>query len=72
MLIFSQWERMTRHAQDALNKAGFKSVREHGGLPMREREKVIDQFMTDPSVVAFISTDAGGLGLNLQVASFKN
>ena len=70
MLIFSQWERMTRHAQDALNKAGFKSVRLHGGLPMREREKVIEQFMTDPSVVAFISTDAGGLGLNLQAASF--
>ncbi|MEO5952597.1 MAG: DEAD/DEAH box helicase [Chloroflexia bacterium] len=70
MLIFSQWERMTRHAQDALTKAGFKSVRLHGGLPIREREKVIDQFMTDPSIVAFISTDAGGLGLNLQAASF--
>lgn len=70
MLIFSQWERMTRHAQDAITKAGFKSVRLHGGLPMREREKIIQQFMTDPSVVAFVSTDAGGLGLNLQAASF--
>ncbi len=26
--------------------------------------------MNDPEVPAFISTDAGGLGLNLQVASF--
>ena len=70
MLIFSQWERMTRHAQDAVTKAGFKSVRLHGGLSMRERTRIIEQFTTDPSVHAFISTDAGGLGLNLQAASF--
>jgi superfamily II DNA or RNA helicase len=70
MLVFSQWERMTRHAQDAVTKAGFKSVRLHGGLSMRERTRVIEQFTTDPSVHAFISTDAGGLGLNLQAASF--
>lgn len=70
MLIFSQWERMTRHAQEVITKAGFKSVRLYGSLPMRERERVIERFKTDPSVVAFISTDAGGLGLNLQAASF--
>jgi superfamily II DNA or RNA helicase len=70
MLVFSQWERMTRHAQAAVTKAGFKSVRLHGGLSMRERTRIIEQFTTDPSVHAFISTDAGGLGLNLQAASF--
>ncbi|MGA7731383.1 MAG: SNF2-related protein [Chloroflexia bacterium] len=70
MLIFSQWERMTRHAQDAVIKAGFKSVRLHGGLSMRERTRIIEQFTTNPAVHAFISTDAGGLGLNLQAASF--
>ena len=70
MLVFSQWERMTRHAQDAVTKAGFKSVRLHGGLSMRERTRIIEQFTTDLSVHAFISTDAGGLGLNLQAASF--
>ncbi len=70
MLIFSQWERMTRYAQAAIEGTGIKSVRLHGGLPMRERARIIEQFMTDPSVQAFISTDAGGLGLNLQAASF--
>lgn len=70
MLIFSQWERMTRHAQEVLTQAGFKSVRLYGGLSMRERERVIERFKTDPSIHAFISTDAGGLGLNLQAASF--
>jgi SNF2 family DNA or RNA helicase len=37
---------------------------------MRERTRIIERFMNDPDVHAFISTDAGGLGLNLQVASF--
>lgn len=70
MLIFSQWERMTRHAQDAISKLPLKSVRLHGGLGIRARERIIDQFMTDPETIVFISTDAGGLGLNLQAASF--
>ena len=70
MLIFSQWERMTRYAQEVLAAKGWKTVRLHGGLSMRERTRIIDSFMNDPEVHAFISTDAGGLGLNLQVASF--
>jgi hypothetical protein len=77
MLIFSQWERMTRHAEDALKNSKFKiqnsefkSVRLHGGLGMRARQRIIEQFSTDPQTMAFISTDAGGLGLNLQAASF--
>ncbi|MEO6456963.1 MAG: DEAD/DEAH box helicase, partial [Chloroflexia bacterium] len=70
MLIFSQWERMTRHAQDALSKLPLKSVRLHGGLGIRARERIIEQFMTDSDTMIFISTDAGGLGLNLQAASY--
>jgi superfamily II DNA or RNA helicase len=70
MLIFSQWERMTRYAEEILKAEGFKSVRLHGGLGMRARQRVIEQFTTDPNTLLFISTDAGGLGLNLQAASF--
>lgn len=71
MLIFSQWERMTRHAESALAKLeSVKSVRLHGGLAMRARQRIIEQFMIDPQTQVFISTDAGGLGLNLQAASF--
>ncbi|HUP27534.1 MAG TPA: SNF2-related protein, partial [Chloroflexia bacterium] len=70
MLIFSQWERMTRHAQDALAKLPLKTVRLHGGLGIRARQRVIEQFMNDAATSVFISTDAGGLGLNLQAASF--
>lgn len=70
MLIFSQWERMTRHAQEALAPLGLKGVRMHGGLGLRARQRIVEQFNTDPDTMLFISTDAGGLGLNLQAASY--
>jgi superfamily II DNA or RNA helicase len=70
MLIFSQWERMTRLAEEALAPLRIESVRLHGGLGMRRRARIIEKFMEDPDTMLFISTDAGGLGLNLQAASF--
>jgi SNF2 family DNA or RNA helicase len=70
MLVFSQWERMTRHAESALAPLGLKSVRMHGGLGLRVRQRIVEQFNTDPDTMLFISTDAGGLGLNLQAASY--
>ncbi len=72
MLVFSQWERMTRFAEEVIANAGLdlKTVRLHGGLGMRARQKIIEQFNTDPRTRVFISTDAGGVGLNLQAASF--
>jgi SNF2 family DNA or RNA helicase len=70
MLIFSQWERMTRHAAEAPAPLDLKSVRMHGGLGLRARQRIVEQFNTDPDTMLFISTDAGGLGLNLQAASY--
>jgi SNF2 family DNA or RNA helicase len=70
MLIFSEWERMTRHALDVLQGAGVKAVRLHGGMGLRARQRAIEQFTNDPETMAFVSTDAGGLGLNLQAASY--
>jgi SNF2 family DNA or RNA helicase len=43
-------------------------VRLHGGLRFKERQRIIDRFHQDPDCRVFISTDAGGLGLNLQAA----
>src|SRR5207302_2797858 len=37
---------------------------------MRARQRIIEQFNTDPETMLFISTDAGGLGLNPQAASY--
>lgn len=70
ILIFTQWERMTRHAEAALQPLGAGMVRMHGGMGLRARQRIVEQFNTDPSTMIFVSTDAGGLGLNLQAASY--
>jgi SNF2 family DNA or RNA helicase len=70
ILIFSQWERMTRHAEAALAHLDIGRVRMHGGLGLRARQDIIERFNNDPRTMLFISTDAGGLGLNLQAASY--
>ncbi|MFQ6014862.1 MAG: DEAD/DEAH box helicase [Anaerolineae bacterium] len=70
VLVFSQWERMTRLVEEALCPLPLQTVRLHGGLSLRQREQVIERFNQDADCRVFISTDAGGLGLNLQAADF--
>ncbi|MGA9350753.1 MAG: SNF2-related protein [Anaerolineae bacterium] len=70
VLIFTQWERMTRLVEEALVGLPVDMVRMHGGLSITQRERIIDRFSEDPDCRIFISTDAGGLGLNLQAADF--
>lgn len=68
-VVFSQWERMTEMAEHALKVAGLGSIRLFGHVPTRSRGALIQRFQEDPEVRVFISTDAGGVGLNLQNAS---
>jgi len=42
----------------------------HGGLSQAARAEAIRRFMEEPELRVFISTEAGGLGLNLQAASY--
>ncbi len=68
-VVFSQWEQMTRMVQQRLEGMGLGCVRLHGGVPTSRRGALMDRFRDDDSVQVFISTDAGGVGLNLQNAS---
>jgi SNF2 family DNA or RNA helicase len=68
-LVFSCWERMTQLAARELDRLGIRYVRFHGRVPLRERRHLVDDFMNDPGCLVFLSTDAGGVGLNLQAAS---
>ncbi|MGA7982618.1 MAG: DEAD/DEAH box helicase [Chromatiaceae bacterium] len=68
-VVFSQWEQMTRMVEHRLRRMGLGCVRLHGGVPSSKRGDLIDRFHGDDSVQVFISTDAGGVGLNLQCAS---
>src|SRR5437899_11319555 len=50
-------------------KLGWDHVLFHGGVPSGKRKDLIDRFREDPKCRAFLSTDAGGVGLNLQHAN---
>ncbi len=68
-VVFSQWELMTRMVERRLARMQVGSVRLHGGVPTAKRGELMDRFRTDDRVQVFISTDAGGVGLNLQSGS---
>jgi SNF2 family DNA or RNA helicase len=69
VVIFSQWERMTRLVAEELEKIGIGYEYLHGGVPSRKREVLLKNFESDTESKVFLSTDAGGVGLNLQSAS---
>ncbi len=48
---------------------GWGHVLFHGGIEARRRGGLVDRFRDDPRCRVFLSTDAGGVGLNLQHAS---
>ncbi|MEA3273721.1 MAG: DEAD/DEAH box helicase [Pseudomonadota bacterium] len=68
-VVFSQWERMTQMVEQRLRRMGLGCVRLHGGVPTSKRGELMDRFRKEDAVQVFISTDAGGVGLNLQSAS---
>ena len=70
VVIFSQWERMTRLVAQELEKAGVGYEYLYGGVPSAKRKDLMDNFNDNPDVRVFISTDAGCTGLNLQTASY--
>ena len=69
MVVFSQWERMTRLVCQELDKRGIGYANLNGSVPSVKRKELMDRFTDDPDCRVFVSTDAGSTGLNLQVAS---
>ena len=69
VVVFSEYERMTHLAGRELEKLGIGFVSLHGGVPSRNRGALMEKFRRDPECRVFLSTDAGGVGLNLQAAS---
>ncbi len=69
VVVFSQWAMMTEMVESLVRSLGLGSVRLHGGIPTSKRGELMDKFQNDDSIQVFISTDAGGVGLNLQSAS---
>ena len=69
VVIFSQWLRMHELLLRRLEDKPWNHVAFHGGVPGTKRKTLIDRFREDPECRLFLSTDAGGVGLNLQHAT---
>jgi superfamily II DNA or RNA helicase len=69
VVIFSQWVRTHELIIRRLQARGWGHVLFHGGVPGDQRPALIDRFHDDPHCRVFLSTDAGGVGLNLQHAA---
>jgi len=52
-----------------MDRLGLGYVKLTGAVPTPKRGELIDRFFKDPDCRVFLSSDAGGVGLNLQAAS---
>ncbi len=68
VVIFSEWTTMTMLIGKELSRRSIPFVELSGKIPVPKRQALIDEFNTNPDCKVFLSTDAGGTGLNLQVA----
>ena len=69
VVVFSQWLGTHEVLMRRLRVRGWGHVLFHGGVPGDKRGALVDQFTQDADCRLFLSTDAGGVGLNLQHAA---
>ena len=68
VIIFSEWIKVHKLIGQMLreNKIGFVEL--NGNVPVKSRGDLISKFESSPECKVFLSTEAGGAGLNLQFA----
>ncbi|MDA1191816.1 MAG: DEAD/DEAH box helicase [Candidatus Poribacteria bacterium] len=68
-LVFSQYTRTLDFIAENLPE--YRSLQYHGGLSRNQKDAVIEEFKQDDGIpLLLISLQAGGVGLNLQEASY--
>lgn len=68
-IVFSQWVSTLETLAQWLSE--FRPAQFHGRIPTAKRDQVLDRFRNDPECpLLLISYGAGGVGLNLQFASY--
>lgn len=68
IIIFSEWVAMLNLIGRLLHECGIGFAQLSGQVAVKNRDKLVKKFETDPKCKVFLSTEAGGSGLNLQVA----
>ncbi len=68
VIIFSEWKTMLHLIGKMLKTNGIQFVTLSGDVPVKKRGLLIDEFANNPDTLVFLSTEAGGTGLNLQFA----
>ncbi len=69
LIVFSEWTRMLDLVTERLDREGIGYALHIGSVPQQRRREEIARFKNDPACQVFLSSDSGGVGLNLQVAS---
>lgn len=69
VIVFSEWERMLELVRELAREMGIEFAWHTGSVAQEKRRIEQRRFKNDPTCRLFLSTDAGSVGLNLQVAS---
>ncbi len=69
VIVFSEWEGMLARVRAHAESLGLGYAWHTGTVPQMRRRAEILAFRNDPACRLFLSTDSGGVGLNLQNAS---
>ena len=67
-VVFSEWTDMTERVEALCRRLRLPAFHLHGGVPVRRRPALLREFAARKGAAVFVSTDAGGVGLNLQAA----
>jgi len=68
ILIFSEWVRMLELVRELAIEMDIDFAWHTGAVPQDRRRAEIARFRKDPGCRLFLSSESGGVGLNLQVA----
>ena len=68
IIVFSEWVRMLELVREYAGAAGIEFAWHTGSVPQPQRRAEIRRFREDPDCRLFLSSESGGVGLNLQVA----
>jgi len=68
-LVFSEWEGMLELVRELAQEMEVGFAWHTGSVPQARRRQEIRRFKDDPGCRLFLSTDSGGVGLNLQAAN---